>query len=483
MSVYLIGIGGTGSKIVESFIHLSATGAISEDEKVNIFFVDADQANGNGTRTSNLKDTYSRIRSIPSINQFKTDVRYAQNRERKEIKRWDIIEENKNTLEELFIGDFNTNSSTAELLKVLYTKEELQESLYKGFKGHPNIGSLVIAKNLDFDSEPWCYLFGDQGTVSNELNNQTVKIILCGSIFGGTGAAGIPTISKLLHDKYEKEDNVSVNCVLMLPYFDFLSENTKEMKATADKFIENTKYALDYYHNESYYDYFQSLYVIGDDISPSCDNSAIGGMEQINQSFLPEMIASLGIRDCINGKEEDPKVVYTKREFEDGNKWSLLANDVDVKNRLLHTLVYSLHYTNVYYPRLDAFIKQRSIPTHESWAINFFVKRGIDIFNENSVEHLDDMNNFCTSYIRWISEIFGKDFKYDLIDSSLFKEDEKIMKIKKMKNIDAISNPKLSKSIRYDKIFKKMNSYKLVTDSHKEIGEFFNVLYDFCDID
>src|ERR687892_2042038 len=49
---YVIGIGGTGSKCVESFLHLSASGL--GPDRIGVALVDQDLSNGNLTRTKQL---------------------------------------------------------------------------------------------------------------------------------------------------------------------------------------------------------------------------------------------------------------------------------------------------------------------------------------------------------------------------------------------------------------------------------------------
>ena len=56
---YLIGIGGTGARVIESFVYLCAAG-YGPDNEVTIFFIDPDKANGNLERTTAVVDNYIR---------------------------------------------------------------------------------------------------------------------------------------------------------------------------------------------------------------------------------------------------------------------------------------------------------------------------------------------------------------------------------------------------------------------------------------
>ena len=56
----LIGIGGTGSRVIESVVHLCAAGY--GPDKLHIFIIDPDSGNGNLTRTKTLIKQYSELR-------------------------------------------------------------------------------------------------------------------------------------------------------------------------------------------------------------------------------------------------------------------------------------------------------------------------------------------------------------------------------------------------------------------------------------
>ena len=57
---YLIGIGGTGARVIEAAVNLCAAG-FGPDE-LSIFLIDPDAGNGNLTRTKNLITNYIKCR-------------------------------------------------------------------------------------------------------------------------------------------------------------------------------------------------------------------------------------------------------------------------------------------------------------------------------------------------------------------------------------------------------------------------------------
>ena len=59
---FVIAIGGTGMRCLESFVHLCAAGMF-DNKEIEILTIDTDQENGNKNRVENLVQNYIRIKS------------------------------------------------------------------------------------------------------------------------------------------------------------------------------------------------------------------------------------------------------------------------------------------------------------------------------------------------------------------------------------------------------------------------------------
>src|SRR5450755_692321 len=120
----LIGIGGTGSKVIESAINLCAAGL--GPDKLHIFMIDPDEGNGNLTRTKSLITRYTQLRTSyertagnPS---FKTEIIIPP---ADEPFIWSIFEERNYTLGK-YINYNNlkkTSPELADLANVLFTDD------------------------------------------------------------------------------------------------------------------------------------------------------------------------------------------------------------------------------------------------------------------------------------------------------------------------------------------------------------------------
>ena len=60
--LFVIGIGGTGMRCLESFVHLCAIGMF-DNQEINVLTLDTDATNGNLERVRNLIGLYSNIKS------------------------------------------------------------------------------------------------------------------------------------------------------------------------------------------------------------------------------------------------------------------------------------------------------------------------------------------------------------------------------------------------------------------------------------
>ena len=65
--LFVIAIGGTGMRCLESFVHLCAIGMF-DNEEIEVLTLDTDQANGNKGRVEQLIELYNRIKSNETNN-------------------------------------------------------------------------------------------------------------------------------------------------------------------------------------------------------------------------------------------------------------------------------------------------------------------------------------------------------------------------------------------------------------------------------
>jgi len=404
MSYYIVGIGGTGAKCVESLVHLCAAGLMPDNKQLFALFVDTDGSNGSLGRAQTLLQNYKACQEIQrgATELFKTPLRIA----RPDV--WSPIDDKPARLDEFFRYDTLTqsNKGIADLFDVLYSSDEKKTTLEKGFRGHPSIGAAVMAATVRLDQEePW-KTFRDQIAL-DVRTGEGATVVLCGSIFGGTGASGVPTIARLITEEFKSQFGASrfrIGGVLMLPYFSFDKVQDKGIKADAEDFLLSTQAALNYYHQQNTLGVFDAVYLMGSDSLTPMRASSLGGPTQENEPHLLELYAALGALSFINNdvkgypmvaRDKDTEVNWEDLPYFDG--FALLKERVNALAR------FAFAYLSAYYPMLED-INAKGKGYRAPWYINFFHRPGVNLKNALEAE-LKQVKTFCESFLIWLANI------------------------------------------------------------------------------
>jgi hypothetical protein len=194
-----------------------------------------------------------------------------------------------------------------------------------------------------------------------------VRVFIAGSVFGGTGAAGFPTIARLLRqiiDEQGRGDLVSLTGALMLPYFSFppppMDATGKEANvARSEDLIVNTQEALKYYHR--LFDaerVFDDMFMFGWDPPFHIDFHQPGSKAQRNQSLPPELYPAICAARCLHlpfePPGERPRMFTTSREKASALSWRDLPavsrdepgsqGEVEGRNKIYRTLAQGLRF-------------------------------------------------------------------------------------------------------------------------------------------
>lgn len=426
--LYAIGIGGTGAKCLEAIAQVAAVGLFT-DSPVKLLFVDADETNGNLARAKNSLSIYRQCQQLISgkggdspwlqtpIDSYDPDL-------------WSPFG-NTNTNKNL--GSFFSYNNLQQnpeglgnLFDILYTKEEREASLDVGFRGRPAIGSAVMS-NLDLDNlaeEPWASLIQD--ILTDVGNGNFPRIFLCGSIFGGTGASGLPTLGRLIDNKLKKEkiQRVKISCLLVLPYFRFPQPTGKdaakeEVYARAEQFLLNTEAALRYYVNQN--QYLHTAYLLGNQNLSNYEFS-IGQNRQRNESHFIELYSALAARHfLINTPTKKGTVFINSRQSSQQVTWKDLPDPAEVKNKLVNATRFAYVWLSNILPELNTAKEMgvsrflRGAPwfvkfyqAHKSPLLDLFgSKREIlpDFNDPEEQQAIADITEWCQDYLRWLSEV------------------------------------------------------------------------------
>jgi len=291
--LYIFGIGGTGSRVLRSFTMMMAAGVkIGTDEIIPII-IDPDVANADLTRTVTLMNNYRSVRKHLSFPKENKNTFF-----RKEISQilpnytLQINDTDDKTFQN-FIELPSMSRANKAMCRMLFSEKNLTSQMDVGFKGNPNIGSVVLNQIVNSD---------DFMAFANSYE-QGDRIFIISSIFGGTGASGFPLLLKTLRTGNNFPNNDIINkseigAITILPYFKLKVDDESEIDSST--FISKTKSALAYYENNiSKNGQINALYYLADDITNTYDNHE-GGTSQRNDAHLIEFLAASAIVDFSN---------------------------------------------------------------------------------------------------------------------------------------------------------------------------------------
>lgn len=299
--IYVFGIGGTGARVIRSLTMLLASGVkLGEDiDTVIPVIIDQDRSNGDLTRTIALLKTYKSLHDQLKFGRnsksefFKTNIDDLNTSFRMQVA--DVADKDFQS----YIKYLNLDTRNKALVSLLFSKKNLEARMDVGFKGNPNMGSVVL-NNFSTEAD------NDLGSILESFQSGD-KIFIISSIFGGTGAAGFPLLLKTLRQAQSSQlpsaalvANAPIGAITVLPYFGVQHDEDSEINM--DSFMSKAKAALSYYRDNLNTDV---LYYISDKLSKNYDNHE-GDSAQRNNAHFVEMVAALSIVDfCKNNVQHD----------------------------------------------------------------------------------------------------------------------------------------------------------------------------------
>lgn len=306
MNLYIFAIGGSGSRVLRSLTMLLASG-IETNNNIIPIIIDPDTSNGDLDRTVTAMRMYETVR-----NELKFDDCYKNKFFSANVT---ALNNDGNYLLPLvgtsginfdkYLGLGAMSQENQALTKMLFSNSNLSSTMDVGFKGNPNIGSIVLnqfTQSKDFKNFEANFVAGD-------------KVFIISSIFGGTGASGFPLILKTLRTSSNTAlASAPIGAVSLLPFFNLKTDNQSSIQA--DSFITKTKAALNYYEkNVTGNDTLNDMYYLGDDFSSHGYDNCEGGTNQANDAHFIELLAALSVLDFDKKSFTSPRGNTNFHEF------------------------------------------------------------------------------------------------------------------------------------------------------------------------
>lgn len=303
----VLGMGGTGAKLVEAYVHLCAAGFGPEDNRdTHIGLIEQDASNGITARAILSITRYMKLRSLlrgPESGKIPDDLQFL-----KPQLKWAVEDSPSwwpNDAASATLADVVSlnllQDGAPELISSLFSDAdgnspdaELKMRLEQGYRARPHVGSLALLYAME-RSQWWEALTRNIKAGSND----GLRVFLFASAFGGTGAAFFPTLAREIRNfaKANGIHRVSISGTLMTPYFTFPPPEAVGNVARPEDMAIQTKAALaDYAHMVDLAGdarVFDNLYIVGNEPESMIAKFAAGGDDQNNAPLAPELIGAL----------------------------------------------------------------------------------------------------------------------------------------------------------------------------------------------
>lgn len=326
---FIFAIGGTGARVLRSLTMLMAAGF--KDLSGNPFngticpiIIDYDEHNGDKDRAIECMKRYSAVHDLVTEGKnagldaklTEGKVPFFSPNIEKILPNWswkfDFEHDQKLKFRDYISFDNIGNYSieTQNLIECLYYTDntsvftELDLNMTQGFQGNPNIGSVVFD---DLKKRPEFTKFSDSFKDGD-------RIVVIGSIFGGTGSSGIPKIVAAIRNHNNTNiKSAEISVVLVLPYFAVKTPQQGEISIKSNIFNSKTKAALNYYESSGTNGEINNIYYVGDKV-PTMVEPHIGDKEQKNNAHIVEMISAMSVLHVMTNKP-NPHKGGTKYKF------------------------------------------------------------------------------------------------------------------------------------------------------------------------
>ena len=347
---FVLGIGGTGMRCIESLIHLCAMGMF-DDTEIHLLALDTDKDNGNFGRLKEVKEAYLKAKGIDESERTShTDTFFSAN-----LKYYEFSPnyEVKSDFESVFNyrdTEFQHREET-EIADLVLTKNVEDFNLRHGYRAQTHLGSMMMyhsiveAARSNGKSDLKSYI----EKLIESCQNGGARIFILGSVFGGTGASSIPVIPQALSKAAEIiSHGGGVNILkdayfgstLLTAYFTFNSPSGVELAnqkiiATSDKFALNSQVAMMFYDEDrtvkSTYQRFYMLGTSGREWNPMAKKESgatiTGGAAQRNDSHYIELMAACAAlhflripKASLDEAKSEQTTKYLYRAVEDNGK-------------------------------------------------------------------------------------------------------------------------------------------------------------------
>lgn len=416
--LFILAFGGTGARCAEAFTYLMASGAVKQP--CHILIIDPDQGNGNVDQARKQLLRYLEIHRQLQSSAKDDDAPFFGTALNAGEPTFFWSNPSGGSTWSSSLGFATLDENTREFLGCLYDQDDLDLSFEEGYVGRANIGSLDLLRTLRSASEEAmseANAATADGRVKGPIDSlhhffrelrsaaqsaEGANLVVIGSIFGGTGASGLPAIPPLLVDRLRSNlrDRINLACIQIAPYFTFPEGAEGDPDSALHPMA--TQSALQHYAvNDVGYD---RIYLIGAPNRPSTSNHpARGGPPQRNDAHYVELSAALAAAHFFESVSGVGGARGTTKLFSGSARqvaWGKLPfeQDVMLRERLVDLAIFAIAHANYFADGLAKDKFSGSPFMHEVSRLN-----GARLGGHEPV--LQQLQEFSNRYLEWINQV------------------------------------------------------------------------------
>lgn len=410
--LFVFGIGGTGARVLKSLAMVLASGIKAGEFDVVPILIDphkdlkelndckillklyADLSNRIYDKSTNIGDGFFRtkvstLKSLATDSGLKDDFEFD---ERQDLPFGQFLE----------LTKLQENNTTNDLINLLFAKENLNKPLSEGFKGNPNIGSIVLNSLKD----------GSGFKAFESAFGNDDRIFIISSIFGGTGAAGFPLLLKNFRNHSKTViKQCKIGALTVMPYFKLAEPQKIKNELTNDEhlssdidsnnFMTKTKAALTYYIRPEFANLYNALYYIAD---PDKQNKPYENNEkkQPNKAHYIELLGALSVIDFATKDFTTTGEVFEYCLKKDDVRTVDFTNIGDSTRKLIGKNFVNLYILTKLH---DVNQKKQNLPFNKTNNFNSLFKKE-RVFFEDLSTFFDDY------YLKWLHELAQNDREF-----------------------------------------------------------------------
>ena len=388
--VFVFCIGGTGIRVMKSITMLMAGGLDTNGYMVVPIIIDTHLDLEEKKNLHSLIESYQTIykNSInngsstlnPLTGFFNSEIRTIDDIDTTMTATHHVAGSSEKFSQYINLSNIGANDINNHLVSTLFSSKNLNNPLSVGFKGNPNMGTVVLGDMIE----------GADWFKSFKLHcEQGDRVFIISSIFGGTGASGYPLLEKKikLAQNEPAVKNALMGAVTVLPYYGLKDPATTGSDIDSANFYTKTKAALAYYQGTVKSDY---LYYIGEKrLMQVYENDE---KKQDDKANFIELVAASALFDFLKREKPNKQQFLTRAIEDDKESMDLISLGDGYKDiiksvadfMLLRTLVETLPNENFF-------------PLKKTYAFN-------DSFYKND-SAFQSLVRFSNTYFNWYTEL------------------------------------------------------------------------------